>query len=180
MFRMQVSARLLEWPRFCACCMEPTGDRSGFSATRTTGKRVIRTQTHTWEIPVCRACISHSRHFYAAKRIRRTCFTIAAVLLIPACCLGVGAGGSAESGKAALFGLPAIGLVLTSGLLVTLGIALYVKRMADARTTARPNCCGLGQCAVYEGWSGSVHSFLFCNRDYADRFYFFNRGKVLG
>jgi hypothetical protein len=49
----------------------------------------------------------------------------------------------------------------------------------DATTT--PHCVSIRHFAArYEGWRGSVHSFVFANADFANAFVAANPGKCLG
>lgn len=67
MYCVEISARIIRWPDICACCSRPADTAIEISSTRTTGKRVIRTQTKSWQVPYCKRCLSHIR---AAKDLR--------------------------------------------------------------------------------------------------------------
>src|SRR4051794_14872358 len=68
---VQVSARLLNIPQACCCCgMHGVDTRFRAIATRTTGKRVIRTDSRSWDFPLCNRCqlwIGHQRTADAAR-----------------------------------------------------------------------------------------------------------------
>jgi hypothetical protein len=51
----------MSFPHLCACCGAPPETQYSASYTRVTGKRVIRTQTATWNFPYCNNCIAHVR-----------------------------------------------------------------------------------------------------------------------
>ena len=52
--RVQVSARLLHWPRMCACCGGPFEVVRQASCSRLDSRN--RLQTKWWEVPYCGAC----------------------------------------------------------------------------------------------------------------------------
>jgi hypothetical protein len=55
--KVKVSANLINFPRACCCCGREGADKT-FKALskRTTGKRVIKTNTRTWNFPICESC----------------------------------------------------------------------------------------------------------------------------
>jgi len=62
-YRFQISARLLHWPRQCACCRGAADAEMRAAATRTRGKRVVHTTTRWWTIPYCSRCVGHIRKY---------------------------------------------------------------------------------------------------------------------
>lgn len=56
-----VSGNLLKFPRQCACCSKPADTVHETAASRTTRKRVVRTDTRSWEVPYCSSCVAHAR-----------------------------------------------------------------------------------------------------------------------
>jgi hypothetical protein len=67
--KVQVSARILEWPQQCACCCGPPDMTWEASSTRHTGKRVIREQTKSWEVPYCSRCVGHIKKLMQTFRL---------------------------------------------------------------------------------------------------------------
>lgn len=58
MYTVHVSARLLHFPRLCCCCGRPDpSEEYRASAKRTTGKKVVKTDTRSWSFPICRECL---------------------------------------------------------------------------------------------------------------------------
>lgn len=53
---VSVSARLLDWPNFCASCLGPTDSYFEAWHRRETGVRIIRTDWRVWKVPFCSRC----------------------------------------------------------------------------------------------------------------------------
>ena len=66
MYCVEISARIIHWPRACACRRPNT--TLEISSTRVTGKRVIHTHTKSWEAPYCRKCLAHINAFMELRR----------------------------------------------------------------------------------------------------------------
>lgn len=58
---VQLSARQITFPRMCACCGGAPNTTYAATATRVTGKRVVRTQSASWSFPYCNHCLAHVR-----------------------------------------------------------------------------------------------------------------------
>ncbi len=56
---VRVSARILNWPDRCACCLGPADAEFDACSTRRTGVRVVRTTTKGWAVPYCSGCLDH-------------------------------------------------------------------------------------------------------------------------
>jgi len=56
---VHISAQTITFPRACACCGADPQTNLRVSSTRTTGKRVVRTDTRWWEFPYCYGCVAH-------------------------------------------------------------------------------------------------------------------------
>ncbi len=204
--RVEVSARLIRWPDRCACCLGRANTVHETTHTRVTGKKVIRTDSRSWQVPYCTNCLDHVDAASKAKSI-----TTAGAYSVLGCGLLVGAGvaflGSCCCTPAVFTpvqvneanrGVAAVGLV--AGVAGSVGLALvavagayhwYRQLAADARrrrkeateyaeSLASHRCCTLDAAVEYEGWYGSVHSFWFANPDYAEAVARANPGKVLG
>jgi len=172
---IQVSARILTWPGLCACCSHPAATEVAASYTRVSGKRVMRTKTRSWRVPVCAICAEHGRIYSRTTGATARAIAWSVATLVGACALGAVAG-SPDGGLNPTFAvLGAIGAV---ALLISL-----LGRAQDDRRTAqgmlRDTCCGVDYPVVYQGWSGSVHSFYFQNGVYAQAFADANVKKML-
>lgn len=56
---IKVSARLISWPKICACCGRSSETELEASFTRTSGKKVIKHDRRSWGVPYCHACALH-------------------------------------------------------------------------------------------------------------------------
>jgi uncharacterized tellurite resistance protein B-like protein len=74
--RIDVSAKQLVMPPVCACCAASSETTQRVSATRVEGKRVIRTQTSSWDVPYCSPCCEHDREWPRASAIEILILTI--------------------------------------------------------------------------------------------------------
>ncbi len=57
---VRVSARILHWPRGCACCLGAATTSRPAVAGRDSGVRVVRTDERSWAVPYCHACTDHA------------------------------------------------------------------------------------------------------------------------
>src|SRR5205085_1342249 len=64
---IRVSARKLNLPGFCACCMGVPDSSLDTIYVRRTGKRQIKTETHRWTFPYCSSCQRHVRKAKIAR-----------------------------------------------------------------------------------------------------------------
>jgi hypothetical protein len=152
-YRFQISANLLTWPRNCACCGGQADSQLRASASRTTGKRVQRTTTSSWEVPYCSRCVRHKSMFDSAK----TWLMLGAVAAIIAWIAVVQ---SASGGAGFIVGSVVFGLSLLP----------YNAAQARARGHMLPSCCTPAAAVQYLEWHGSFHTFVFNNRAYLDSF----------
>jgi len=160
-FQFQISAKMLHWPRKCACCCEPANASIRASASKTNGKRVRHTTTSWWEVPYCATCLSHKRAYEAASWwLIAGSFVGLAVWLIIAIGIGSGLGGFVPG--ALMFGS---------------SIWPFTKAQAAARAQMKPTCCTPAAAVCYLGWYGTFHTFQFCNEAYTDEFLQANRAK---
>jgi hypothetical protein len=151
---IQVSARLLTFPNLCCCCCENIGVKKyRAKSSRTTGKKVKRTQTNVWEFPICESCSI----WVKVQNTAIYSLTFAIIFAV----LGA-------LGKNIVMG--AIALILFGVWRIVAAKANMLK--INAGCYAPP--------VKYLGWNGSVHSFNIMNGDYLARFAQLNAGKILG
>lgn len=162
-YQLQVSAKLLSWPRRCACCMSEPNTHLRAAASRTTGKRVRTTTTSWWDIPYCTLCLDHKAKFDNAP-----------MALLPLALLGVFlwvliASLTGSGGLGCVLGL-AVGLV---------GIWPYSQALQKARDVMKPHCTAEQAAVQYLTWHGTFHTFAFTNRQYLDLFVDANGRKTM-
>jgi len=58
--RVMISGQLISLPRQCICCGGTADHEMTATAKRKTGKRVVRTQTRSFQFPYCTACAKHA------------------------------------------------------------------------------------------------------------------------
>ena len=171
MYCVQVSARLLHFPDVCCCCgAGGANGRFRVTATRTTGKKVVRTESQSWDFPLCDECQEWMRQQHAANTARRWF-----IALIVFAALGIVVG---------IDKLPQPGSILSIAVGMLLGaIAWFVfgswQRCQKAADRVKPAGHCVLQPVVYSGWSGSVHTFYFACREFTERFRAANARKVL-
>lgn len=157
--RVEISGKRFAFSHSCACCGASADSELAASATRTTGKRVIKTKTNTWKVPYCSKCLAHVQAWQAAS-------SAGAALL------------ALVVGGAICLANVAVGVVIAIG-----GLAVAIGNASRARAAARAMCsptCACPDPAVqYLGWSGTVESFDFRSDAYALRFMQDNRSKLV-
>lgn len=163
-YQIRVSARKLIWPRSCPCCCENADSELAVIATRTTGKRVIRTSARSWTVPYCSRCVNHIAKFKAASRTRTACLALSAIV----------------------FGVAAVSFqsVAWGAFLCISCIAIFILRIrglnAQAENAMHPNCASKMAAVEYSGWFGTVHELWFSNQLYVSWFAAANHEKVMG
>jgi hypothetical protein len=160
--RVEVSAKLLKFPQQCVCCGGVPDTVYQAVATRTTGKRVVRTDSRSWDFPYCVGCAGHLAHYRAAGTAR-TAFVL----------LGLLAGAAVAYGVNWWAGAAALGV----GLL--LGQLLHGQYMGAARSACLEGCITAGTPVVYQGWYGTVHTFDLACPQYVEAFERWNSAKLL-
>lgn len=168
MYSVNVSARILKLPQLCCCCgvSEPQG-RYQACYTRTTGKRVVRTDTRSWSFPICGPCISWIELDSTANR-NRAVFVGTLVVGI----LGIFLGFSSNEGK----------LFLVAGILSLILSIFAFKVWSDSRiraTEAKPSESCDARPVQFLGWNGSVQMFGFSNRVFCGSFQSLNSAKLV-
>jgi hypothetical protein len=178
---VEVSGRQFVFPFKCVCCLAEPDHEFELSSTRITGSRVIRTQTRSWNVPVCDRCSAHDKAFREAGRWGALLWTggilgllIGLALLIQMVAFLVGQDATAPHPIAAIAWTGA-GIA---------AIQYQRTRTRDGRALARelrsPQCTAdTFLQSRYLGWSGSVHSFEFASSQYALAFMRDNRSKLV-
>jgi hypothetical protein len=163
-YECKVSAKILSWPGQCACCGEAAESHVRAAASRTTGTRVKKTTTSSWDVPYCVACLGHASEYKSAD----TWLTVGAIVgLLTAILIGLTSSN-----------VP-IGLLL--GLAFFAGCTyLYRRAQGSAKSLMKSACCTPAFAVQYSGWYGTVHTFHFESRSYAEQFISANAKKVLG
>jgi hypothetical protein len=161
--RIDVSARLIKFPASCACCGEPASGKLQVSASRSKGKRVVRTTTQSWGFPYCARCLAHVS---AWKQTELGCITV-----------GFSAAGVfLWIALSRPEGLTGAWLILGFGL----GLGLWLRQRARERVKASlsATCADPGAAVAYLGWEGSVHRFDISSDRYATVFLQANERKL--
>jgi len=159
---VDVSARLLSWPPFCACCCEPATTWFTASHSRTRGKRVKHTDTHSWAIPCCSRCKAHMDAFDLAKG-----FVFFAMFV------------SVLSYFVNVLAGQQVALVVG----ISIALALIVAARSQYKKAQRlkcTTCATIRSPVVYKGWNGSIQYFHFRNGTYANAFIQENNKKIVG
>jgi hypothetical protein len=179
---VQISARIISWPSFCACCSQPATTSLGTSYTRTTGKRVIHHDTRVWQIPYCQDCVKHVREANSATRWRANriwmdvClgFLLSGVLI-----LGCHQSIPSESLKYVLDIVVVSSVALLVAFLCRRVQREFSTKITIIRARAPASCCSVYRACHYNGWYGTVHTFRFCNAHFVDALRRANPGKCV-
>lgn len=156
---VEVSARILHWPNACACCGGAASTSIPAATIRRRGKRVVRTESKWWRIPYCHDCRAHTRHSHGAIGSFQLASTLA--LIAGICALlnwNIWAG---------FFGVAVIAAAVG---------AIFTRQSLGASCS---RCVSYSPAVRYLGWYGTIHSFEFDNRDFAEAFIKQNRAKVI-
>lgn len=161
-YQFQISARILSWPRKCACCGETADSNVRAAASRTTGKRVQRTTTSWWEVSYCTACLAHKASYEASVWW-----------------LWAGLAG----GILAWFFVGQTSSSGTAGFLAGVAVAVaslwpYDKAKAAAKAQMKYSCCTPKAAVRYLEWHGTFHTFVFESKSYTNEFLAANGRKT--
>ena len=194
MYCIEISARIIRWPHVCACCCQTANSTIQISSTRVTGKKVIRTQTKSWDIPFCRQCLAHVKA--SAELETFSMFVFHGSVSIGLIGAGVTLLFFAMFYQTAWLGtaLCLLSAAMTVGILIAT-YSYYQEKYERANRFKRQKqleltdhldslmsdtCATEGQLAAsYEGWYGTIHTFYFSSREFASRIEQINRGKCL-
>jgi hypothetical protein len=160
--KVDVSGAILRFPEECACCGACPDTDLAISASRSWGKRVIRTEEREWAVPYCARCLEHVRRSRDAGTFARaaTVFSIALAAItgyLEAWYWGIGL---------------AVGLI-------ALTIFIYGRLLKRAESYSNHDCVGLDYAISYGGWSGSLHSFEIASSKFARDFMLINERKLV-
>ncbi len=161
---VRVSARKLEFPPQCACCMGPADTQFAATHERRSGQRRVKVETFSWDFPYCRRCLAHAGQ---AATVNRRAALIAVLPTVLALLGGIATGAYA------------IGALLGGVLLIVLWVLLRARYMQAARQTATPQCACLSHAVEYQGFHGTLHRFRFASSDYAAAFEAVNEAKLV-
>lgn len=167
---VKVSARLLAFPNLCCCC-GTTGATEKYSATatRTTGKRVIKTTDNTWNFPICEKCLA----WIVATReasARKSLFIFSMLLALVSLLYSINQTGS----SALAYSILAVLVTIAGG-----SLELLRRQNKLCSEIRPPNSCSAVP-VHYLGWQGSVHTFDFSNVEFSNRFMVANSKKLVG
>src|SRR5262245_6868711 len=156
--RVEVSGYQFVFPQQCACCEASPDTVLTVSASKSSGKRVVRTKTNTWDFPYCSPCV---RHFEAASAAKTMTWVVSVLSLV-------------------------VGLYLSSwlGFIVgALGIGgalfMYQKLMAQAKGMRTSSCVCVGKAVAFLGWDGTRQIFYVVSPIYAREFMIANKKKLI-
>lgn len=152
-----VSAQLHNVPFMCACCGGPPDMHEASVATRTTGKRVVRTDTRSLNFPYCARCVGHNRLYRTAPVAFIGVWVLVTALL---------AGLTVPFFIALLLGLG-------SGF----GALAYVHHRAGGQCS--PSCVNADSLIRFIGWYGSAISIYIPSQRYALAFMLANQDKLV-
>lgn len=163
--RIQISARIVQWPCVCPCCGGQPDTQLGLFHTRTWGKRVVHQETKEWSIPYCAQCVRHAAARTTAINAMTLAITVpllslAALLLI-------------RSQTILVISL------LASAVFLVCFVPLWLWKASVAEEALTKHCCSKGHAARFLGWNGTVQTFEFGSPDYREAFRAANPGKCL-
>lgn len=160
--RIEASGYKLEFPQACACCGCSADTAVTVSASKSSGRKVVRTKTNTWDFPYCRRCVKHVRIMRIARIVALT--TAAAALI---------AGGIYYLRIA-----PRLGILLAiTG--VSASILIFVSLKAYAVSVMKVNCVCVGAAVRFLDWHGTQQAFEIVSPQYALGFMMANQRKLI-
>lgn len=162
-YQLQISAKILSWPRQCACCGGEANAELRAAASRTTGKKVQNTTTYWWHVPYCIRCLEHKNAYDVASKWA----TVGVVCGIAAWPLIGWITGSGWLGFAVCIALG------------TLCVWYQGKSRGEARKLMCETCAVPSDAVRYLDWHGTFHTFAFENKSYLDSFVAMNSRKTM-
>jgi len=160
--RVEASGRQFEFPSQCACCGGNADTRLTASASKTTGKKVVHTTTHSWDFPYCSPCIAHVRK-------ARSAGSTAVLLTVVDLVLGV-----------ILYYAAAPWLGIAAGIAGIVGVILMHRAMmARAMAACGPQCACVSSAVAFLDWDGSRQAFEIASPSYALAFMVANERKLV-
>ena len=160
-YQVQISAKLLSWPRNCACCGSESSTNVKTSASKSTGKKKVTTTTAWWNIPYCEPCAQHVKLDSDAEAWIGGGFFLGIALWVIVGYLS----GSGQLG----FGV---------GVLALIGCILgYASAKQSARSKMGENCSHVSVAVEYVEWHGTFQTFRFYRERYLEDFLALNNRK---
>ena len=156
--QVEVSGYQFTFPRQCVCCESDPDTSLTVSASKSSGTRVVRTKTNTWDFPYCSHCLNH---ISAADNAGFLAKLILVIVLIVAWYLGSWLG------------------VIFGGLGVVGALVLYLKLNAQANRMLKKSCVCLGKAVGFIGWDGTHQAFEIVSAKYAREFMIANKRKLI-
>jgi hypothetical protein len=147
--KLDISARVLKIPRYCACCDGPGEVEISATATRKKGNK---TDSQSWAFPYCHACARHIG-------LNKQAWTCIALGTLAAFGTGVVAG-------------------WWGGVVLAIAFAAWGILWDRARDARLPKCACTGGAVKYVTWHGTVHTFEFASTRYGKRMLEANHQKV--
>jgi len=160
--RVDVSGRHFIFPSECACCGGPADTELAASASREWGKRVVHTETKSWDIPYCTRCTSHIASYEEAGSLARILTVLSVVV----------------GGAIVFMGNPFWGIAI--GIILVIGtVMVFARSLTRARSLCSDRCAIVGRAVAYLGWDSSVHKFEMSSQHFAVSFMDSNRSKLV-
>lgn len=156
--RVEASGYQFIFPQHCACCDTKADTALTVSASKSSGKKVVRTKTNTWDFPYCTQC---KKHIEAADT--------ANILTGVVCVISLVAAGYLGSKVGAFIGV--IGLVAA--------LFTYIKLMAHAKSMLKASCACIGKAVGFLDWDGTRQVFKIVSHEYARKFMVANSRKLI-
>jgi len=153
-FYFQICARLLSWPRKCACCGGTADSHMRAAASKTTGKRVQHTKTSWWEVPYCHTCLAHKAAYESATGWLWGGLVVGVIAWVVV-------GQASSSGTLGFL----VGSVVAGG-----AFWPYGRAQAAAQAQMKPTCCTPRAAVRYLNWHGTFHTFVFESESYTNEF----------
>lgn len=148
--RIDLSGHSFVFPENCACCHGVPDQQLTISASRSSGKRIIRTQTNVWDIPYCSGCLDHVRAAESAGNFARV-FTVLSLIIGAFVCY------SANIAAGALTGVSALATT----------ILVFRAKLLQAHAMRTTECACVGKAIAYLGWHGTLHRFEVASHRFA-------------
>lgn len=154
---VEVSGYKFTFPQQCACCGSKPDTALTVSASKSSGKRVVRIQTNTWDFPYCSQCKEHSKGAEALKPLVK--FVVIPLLVVSL---------SVESYSGYFIFMMVVGTVF-----------LYIKLMNRAKSLLKVGCVCTGKAVGFLGWDGTLQMFEIVSDEYARKFMIANSSKLI-
>jgi len=161
--RVDVSGHRFVFPNQCACCSATPDCELTVTASRSRGKRVVHTETKSWDVPYCVRCIGHVKAVGAARSLA-TLLTFLSILLGGVIGFGVDPFLGATFGILALFGT----------------VVFHRRQLGQIRAECNAHSCvNADKAIVYLGWQGTLHRFEIESQRFACDFMKANQNKLV-